>query len=77
MLIYLNAVQPLFKKGQHLREFVVSVHIVHSAAALLQQANNVLILNLFMHLELLEGSAQWLKKWAEIIVVGEVGFWQL
>lgn len=58
MNIYLNVVQPLFKEGQHLRELVVRVHIVHSAAALLQQTNNVLILNLFMHLKLLEGGAQ-------------------
>ena len=77
MHIYLNAVQPLFKEGQHLWELVVWVHIVHSAAALLQQANDVLVLYLLMHLELLKGGAQWLKKWAEIIVVGEVGFWQL
>lgn len=77
MHIYLDTVQPLLKEGQHLWEFVVRVHIVHSAAALLQQADNVLILNLLMHLELLKGGAQWLKKWAEIIVVGEVGLWQL
>lgn len=75
--IYLHALQPLFKEGQHLWQFIVRVHIVHSAAALLQQADDVLILNLFMHLELLKSGAQWLKKRAEIIVVGEVGLWQL
>lgn len=58
MYIYLNTVQSFFKERQHLRQFVVRVHIVHSAAALLQQANNVLILNLFMHLELLKSGAQ-------------------
>lgn len=77
MQIYLNVLQPLFQKGQHIWEFIVRVHIVNSAAALLQQANNVLILNLFMHLELLEGGAQWLKKWPEVFVVWEVGVWQL
>lgn len=56
--IYLNVVQPFFKEGQHLRELVVRVYIVHSAAALLQQPNNVFILNLFMHLKLLECGAQ-------------------
>lgn len=75
--VYLNIVQPFFKEGQHLWELVVRVYIVHSAAALLQQADDVLILDLFMHLELLKGGAQWLKEWAEIIVVGEVGLWQL
>lgn len=74
---YLNIVQPFFKEGQHLWELVVRVYIVHSAAALLQQADDVLILDLFMHLELLKGGAQRLKEWAEIIVVGEVGLWQL
>lgn len=69
--------QPFFKEGQHLGEFVVRVHIVHSAATLLQKADDVLILDLFVHLELLEGGAQWLKEGAEIIVVGEVGLWQL
>lgn len=62
MHIYLNAVQSFLKEGQHLGKFVVRVHIVHSAAALLQQADNVLVLNLFMHLELLKGGAQGLKK---------------
>lgn len=69
--------QPLFKEGQHLREFVVRVHIVHSATALLQQANDVLILNLLVHLKLLKGGTQRLEERAEIIVVGEVGFGQL
>ena len=77
MHIYLNVVQPFFKEWQHLWEFVVRVHIVHGAAALLQQADDVLILDLLVHLELLEGGAQRLEKWAEVIVVGEVGFWQL
>lgn len=75
--VYLNIMQPFFKEGQHLWELVVRVYIIHSAAALLQQADDALILDLFMHLELLKGGAQWLKEWAEIIVVGEVGVWQL
>lgn len=58
MHAYLDVVQPLFKEGQHLRELVVGVHVVHRAAALLQQADDVLILYLFVHLELLEGGAK-------------------
>lgn len=54
--------QPLFEEGQHLRELVVGVHVVHGAAALLQQVDDVLVLDLFVHLELLEGGAQGLKK---------------
>lgn len=69
--------QAFLKEGQHLWQFVVGVHIVHSAATLLQQPNDVLILYLFMHLELFEGGTQGLEKGTEIIVVGEVGFRQL
>ena len=50
---------------------------MHGAAALLQQADDVLVLDLLMHLELLEGGTQRLEKRAEITVVGEVGFRQL
>lgn len=74
---YLNTMKPFLKEGQHLWKFVVRVYIVHCAAALLQQPDNVLVLNLLMHLELLKCGAQGLEKWAEIIVVGEVGVGQL
>lgn len=50
---------------------------MHSAAALLQQSDDVLIFNLLMHLELLKGCTQGLEEGTEVIVVGEVGFRQL
>lgn len=73
---YLNTMKAFLKEGQHLWKFVVRVYIVHCAAALLQQPDNVLVLNLLMHFELLKCGAQGLEKWAEIIVV-EVGVGQL
>lgn len=48
-----------------------------SAAALLQQSDDVLVFNLLMHLELLKGCTQGLKEGTEVIVVGEVRFRQL
>lgn len=69
--------QPLLKEGQHLRQLVVRVHVVHGAAALLQQPDDVLVLDLLVHLELLESGAQRLEKGAEVAVVGEVGLRQL
>lgn len=65
--------EALFKQRQHLGEFVVGVHIVHGAA-LLQLSDDVLVFNLLVHLELLEGGTQGLEEGAEVIVVGEVGF---
>lgn len=56
--VYLDAVQPLLEERQHLRELVVRVHVVHGAAALLQQPDDVLVLDLLVHLELLESGAQ-------------------
>lgn len=53
------------------------MHVVGGAAALLQELDDVLILNLFMDLELLEGGAESLEERAEIIVVGEVRLRQL
>lgn len=69
--------QSLLKERQHLRQLVVRVHVVHGAAALLQQPDDVLVLNLLVHLELLESGAQRLEKGAEVAVVGEVGLRQL
>lgn len=77
MQIHLNALQSFFKERQHLRQLVVRMHIVDGAAALLQQTDDVLVFNLLVHLELLEGGAQGLKKGAEVIVVGEVCLGQL
>ena len=57
-VISLDVAQSFLKEGQHLGELVVRVHVVHGAAALLQQANDVLVLNLLVHLELLEGGTQ-------------------
>lgn len=48
------------------------MHVVGGAAALLQQLDDVLVLNLLVDLELLEGGAQRLEECPEIIVVGEV-----
>lgn len=56
--VYLDAVQPLLEERQHLGELVVRVHVVHGTAALLQQPDDVLVLDLLVHLELLESGAQ-------------------
>lgn len=50
---------------------------MHRAAALLQQPDDVLVLDLLVHLELLEGGTQGLEEGAEVAVVGEVGLGQL
>ena len=75
--MYLDAAQPLLEEGQHLRQLVVRVHVVHGAASLLQQADDALVLNLLVHLELVEGVAQRAQEGPEVLVVGEVGLGKL
>lgn len=74
---HLDIPEAFFKQRQHLGELVVRVHVVGGAAALLQQLDDVLVLNLLVDLELLEGGTQSLEERAEIIVVGEVRLRQL
>lgn len=75
--VYLHVVQPLLEERQHLRQFIVRVHVVDGAAALLQQPDDVLVLDLLVHFELLESGAQRLEKGAEVAVVREVGLRKL
>lgn len=65
--------QALLEEQQHVGEFVIRVHVVDGAAALFQQADDVLVLDLFVHLKLLEGGQQRLEEGAEVADVGEVG----
>lgn len=74
---HLDIPEAFFKERQHLGELVVRVHVVGGAAALLQQLDDVLVLDLLVDLELLEGGTQSLEERAEIIVVGEVRLRQL
>lgn len=62
-----------FSKRDNISESLLSECTLYTV----QQPDNVLVLNLLMHLELLKCGAQGLEKWAEIIVVGEVGVGQL
>lgn len=74
---HLDIPEAFFKERQHLGELVVGVHIVGGAAALLQLIDDVLVLDLLVDLELLEGGAERLEERPEIIVVGEVCLRQL
>lgn len=74
---HLDIPEAFFKQRQHLRELVVGVYVVGGAAALLQQLDDVLVLDLLVDLELLEGGAERLEERPEIIIVGEVRLRQL
>lgn len=69
---HLDTAEAFLEERQHLGELVVGVHVVGGAAALLQQLDDVLVLDLLVDLELLEGGAERLEERPEIIVVGEV-----